>query len=650
MHWLLATLRRRVPGLPQRAAIDARFDRHFDAAAIGGELAYLARPATQSFERTYGWAWLLALAAELGRADDAAARRWSAALLPLADAFVAPLPRVAGHCAVTRSATATTRTARSGCCSRSTTRAARKPAGSPRDCVAAACRWYEGDADAPWRLEPSGADFLSPTLDRGAADAPQCCPAAAFAAWLERWLPGLAAGAPAGTARAGAGQRPQRSADRAPRRPQPVAGVVLARHRRGAAGGRSARGRWRRLPPRATSPPAATGSRATTTWARTGWRALRCWRSRAAAPARSRRLDTPWSTRRSSRWPHSPSSWRWSCWSRWPGRASPPCRGARRRGARSGGTARPRRGAGGAVVEPRARRPRRPRDRARRERGGGGGGARRARRQRRPVLAGDAAAARRDGDGAGRGDAALRRAPRRAHAHQPGAPGGRARDRRAAARRAAQRELEEARRDAHHRRRKAAGDAGAAPRRVVQAGVRPARAGAQGAGRDADARRRRRRPEARAGQRQDARRLGRGATRHAARRDADAGAVRRQRRHPARQQRARRVRDPPARQGRRGRAVLAADRRQVPARPLAAAAGCAGARRPRRHGVEPQGAGRVLPAGGEEDPRQVRRAAAHDRFRDPVRADRRALRRDDGAPGLRRHAAARAARAALPGR
>src|SRR4029077_19441748 len=64
MHWLLARLRRRLPPVPQRAQIDAQFERSFATDAIAAECAYLARPNTQSFERTYGWAWLLKLAAE----------------------------------------------------------------------------------------------------------------------------------------------------------------------------------------------------------------------------------------------------------------------------------------------------------------------------------------------------------------------------------------------------------------------------------------------------------------------------------------------------------------------------------------------------------------------------------------------------------
>ena len=91
MHWLLAHLVRRVPGLTQRPAIVATFDRHLAPAAIAAEVAYLAGPHNASFVRTYGWAWLLKLALEFaeGAPDDPDAARWSAALAPLARAFTA---------------------------------------------------------------------------------------------------------------------------------------------------------------------------------------------------------------------------------------------------------------------------------------------------------------------------------------------------------------------------------------------------------------------------------------------------------------------------------------------------------------------------------------------------------------------------------
>ena len=107
---------------------------------------------------------------------------------------------------------------------------------------------------------------------------------------------------------------------------------------------------------------------------------------------------------------------------------------------------------------------------------------------------------------------------------------------------------------------------------------------------------------------------------------------------------ARRIRDPPSRKRRRRPAMLAAGRRQVSARRMAEAAGRAGTRRRARGRHGAQGA-RGLPArAGAADPRILRRAAVHHRFRDPVRADRGALRRNDGARGICRDAAARVSR------
>ena len=134
---------------------------------------------------------------------------------------------------------------------------------------------------------------------------------------------------------------------------------------------------------------------------------------------------------------------------------------------------------------------------------------------------------------------------------------------------AARRKRAKARADARDRRREAAGDTGAAARRIVSPGLRTARAGAPGARRDAIARHRRRRPEARADQRQVARDVGRGAARRAADRPVAARAILAERGDAAGLEGARRICGEVSRTQRRRRAVLAADRRQVPARRLA---------------------------------------------------------------------------------
>jgi hypothetical protein len=196
MHWLLARLRRTFPALPQRAAIDAAFDRSFAPEAIAGELAYLERPHTQSFERTYGWAWLLKLASELAEAPDPQARRWAGEIAPLATAFVkryqAFLPKARypiRHGNHPNSAFGLGFALEYA-------RTAGEEA-LERLCVATALAWFGTDRDAPAAWEPCGADFLSPSLME-ANLMRQVLPAEGFADWLAAFLPGLARGVPAG--------------------------------------------------------------------------------------------------------------------------------------------------------------------------------------------------------------------------------------------------------------------------------------------------------------------------------------------------------------------------------------------------------------------------------------------------------------------
>ena len=185
-HWMLARLRRRFPDLPSAPAIAARFDAAFTPATIAAERDFLARPAARGFERPYGWAWLLKLHAELDGA-------WAATLAPLArdfaDRFAAHLPRAdypVRHGVHANTAFALTLAA---------DWAGRHDAALLGLLRATARRWYGQDAGAQaW--EPSGEDFLSPVLTEAACMA-RLLPAAEFAPWRDRFLPGLAQGEPA---------------------------------------------------------------------------------------------------------------------------------------------------------------------------------------------------------------------------------------------------------------------------------------------------------------------------------------------------------------------------------------------------------------------------------------------------------------------
>jgi hypothetical protein len=88
-HWMLVRLLRRVPDLPEAPRIRAVLEENLAASNVRLEVAYLDQSNRASFERTYGWAWLLKLAEELHQWPDADAQRWFAALEPLTRAIVA---------------------------------------------------------------------------------------------------------------------------------------------------------------------------------------------------------------------------------------------------------------------------------------------------------------------------------------------------------------------------------------------------------------------------------------------------------------------------------------------------------------------------------------------------------------------------------
>jgi hypothetical protein len=193
-HWLLATLLRRFPDLPESAAIHALFERQFRQNKVAAEVAYLSAPGRAGFERPYGWAWLLMLAAELARPASPDAARAGRMLQPLADAFVARfmefLPkatypvRVGTHF---NSAFALALTLEYADVMRNA-----DLANLLRE---KAIEWYSSDTDCQaW--EPGGDDFLSPALIE-AECMRRVLPASEFARWMERFLPGLAQREPA---------------------------------------------------------------------------------------------------------------------------------------------------------------------------------------------------------------------------------------------------------------------------------------------------------------------------------------------------------------------------------------------------------------------------------------------------------------------
>jgi hypothetical protein len=193
-HWLLVRLLRLFPDLPERQQIRTVLADNLTEKNLQAEAAYFNQANRQSFERTYGWAWLLKLAEELHTWDDPDAKDWSRNLKPLVDVIVAryldflpkqtyPIrtgvhPNTAFGLAFALDYAKT---------------AGQKPLQAlieqrSRD-------YFAGDTAYPAAWEPGGADFFSPSLME--ADLMRrVLSADEFRDWFHRFLPEINKGEP----------------------------------------------------------------------------------------------------------------------------------------------------------------------------------------------------------------------------------------------------------------------------------------------------------------------------------------------------------------------------------------------------------------------------------------------------------------------
>lgn len=193
-HWLLVRVLKAYPDLPEGKEIRAVLADHLTEANINAEADYFSRNDAKSFERPYGWNWLLKLAEELHTWDDPDAKKWAANLKPLADViarrYVEHFPKQ-------------TYPIRAGVHSNtafglSFAHDYARTVGDKKlqELIEERAKAYYGkDSDAPARWEPDGADFLSPSLCE--ADLMRrVLPPAEFAAWFAKYLPGAQKGEP----------------------------------------------------------------------------------------------------------------------------------------------------------------------------------------------------------------------------------------------------------------------------------------------------------------------------------------------------------------------------------------------------------------------------------------------------------------------
>ena len=184
MHWILARLLRLFPTIDLAAEMRAALDENLTAANLAIEARYIDEH--RGFERPYGWGWALRLAHELEGWDDPDGARWRASLAPLATAirsrFIEWLPRQTYPLRIGLHGNSAFGLLLALDFARAT---------QPDLAMAmrqAALRWFANDAAYPAQWEPSGADFLSPTLTEAALMRELFEPDM-FLRWFTRFLP-----------------------------------------------------------------------------------------------------------------------------------------------------------------------------------------------------------------------------------------------------------------------------------------------------------------------------------------------------------------------------------------------------------------------------------------------------------------------------
>jgi Protein of unknown function (DUF2891) len=192
-HWLLVRLLRLMPDAPFAQEARIQLARSFTAENIAGELAFLKRPDRSSFERPYGLAWLLKLAAELREWNDPKAEQWSSTLRPLETEAAARLKswlpklhypiRIGEHDQTAFSFGLIWDWA-----------GAAGDAQMRTLLTDAAHRFYFTDRNCPLNYEPSGEDFLSPCLAE-ADFMRRILDPKDFGLWLTNFLPGISSNA-----------------------------------------------------------------------------------------------------------------------------------------------------------------------------------------------------------------------------------------------------------------------------------------------------------------------------------------------------------------------------------------------------------------------------------------------------------------------
>lgn len=185
--WTMVQVLKSYPDMPLARLIREKLNDHLSQGAIKGEVAFFTEDGDKSFERPYGYAWLLRLYGALKSWDDPDAKKWAANIEPLAKVLqerltpylktlAAPM-RVGTHANTAFTLQLLLEYARgTGDSSLSATVAQQ------------ARNFFRADAGCAPNVEVSGSDFFSPCLMEAALMG-QVLTSSEYAAWLSAFLP-----------------------------------------------------------------------------------------------------------------------------------------------------------------------------------------------------------------------------------------------------------------------------------------------------------------------------------------------------------------------------------------------------------------------------------------------------------------------------
>lgn len=188
-HWSMVSLLRQFPKLNKANEMRKWLTKHINKDNIDQEIAYFNGKYNKSYERTYGWAWLLKLAEELHKWDDPLARQLESDLQPLTDVIVSRylefLPKLNYPIRVGEHPNTAFGLSFAYDYAVTLNHEPLKTMITQR-----AKAFYANDKGCPLGWEPSGFDFLSPCLEE-AALMKRILTKDDFKAWISEFLPQL---------------------------------------------------------------------------------------------------------------------------------------------------------------------------------------------------------------------------------------------------------------------------------------------------------------------------------------------------------------------------------------------------------------------------------------------------------------------------